>query len=295
MNKWLVGIPTYKRPASLEKTLDSLATQYEAPRFDVCIVDNDPAQSAKGIAEGFLGGLAITYLTEPRPGVVHVRNRLLQQASTYKSLAFLDDDEIAGPMWLFELSKAMDAYPGSIISGRVDYELETTQRNPELALLTFKRPNREPGDLLLTTGTGNSAIPIQLLPPNGRALRFDPRYAMIGGEDTHYYAELSKLGVQIRSWPAAAVQEIVPQDRTSREALKKRLRRSGHVNAMLALETRSRWRIAAAYGLRLCLGVPASFLASGKQRRARAIALTQSGLGGLDSLFSPAKRYYGEN
>ncbi|WP_432613284.1 glycosyltransferase family 2 protein [Dietzia maris] len=288
-----MGVPTYKRPDELDRALRSLVMQESSPKFDICIIDNDPTGSARKIAGNYAKDLHITYLTELRPGVVHVRNRLLMEAGSYDFLAFLDDDEVAATNWLAELRSAFEKYPNAVIAGRVDYCLSDKLQCSELAQLTFRRPSTHSGAVLRTTGTGNSAIPISSLSSEARSLRFDPKYSAVGGEDTQYFSKLANLGYDIRAWPRARVSEIVPPDRSAPDVIRKRLRRSGHVNAMLALEEDSRAKVGVAYLARLVAGCLFSLTSIKKERRARAIALRQSGLGGLDAVLSVSRHYYG--
>ncbi|MBN9271190.1 MAG: glycosyltransferase, partial [Mesorhizobium sp.] len=59
-----VCIATFRRPTELERLLEALCAQRGAPDFEVVVVDNDPQQSAKAIAERFSAAIALTYCHE---------------------------------------------------------------------------------------------------------------------------------------------------------------------------------------------------------------------------------------
>jgi hypothetical protein len=70
--------------------------------------------------------LNVRYLSEPRPGASYARNLALEQ-DLGEFAAWIDDDEIADPLWLSELMRALESRPGiDGVSGVVvPAELET--------------------------------------------------------------------------------------------------------------------------------------------------------------------------
>src|SRR5471032_84020 len=94
-----VCVSTRARPAGLEILLGSLAAQRDAPPFEVVVIDNDLAGSARPVADRFADCLTIVYDVEPVPGVSTARNRSVAR-SRAPLLAFIDDDERAEPGWL---------------------------------------------------------------------------------------------------------------------------------------------------------------------------------------------------
>src|SRR4051812_10471159 len=73
----VVCIPSFRRPAHLRKTLESLAAQRTARRFVVVVVENDAARSESvPVATEFLrsGGLHGLCVVEPCQGNVHAIN-----------------------------------------------------------------------------------------------------------------------------------------------------------------------------------------------------------------------------
>src|SRR5262245_65678342 len=71
-----------------------------------------------GSASGALAEPLPYPLCEPRPGISHARNAGVA-ASRGFYVAFLDDDEVASPLWLASLLAAMREYATDIVVGPV--------------------------------------------------------------------------------------------------------------------------------------------------------------------------------
>jgi rhamnopyranosyl-N-acetylglucosaminyl-diphospho-decaprenol beta-1,3/1,4-galactofuranosyltransferase len=89
---------TYQRPDEVKAYLEALATQTR--RVDtLLVVDNDPAESARAIVEGYdLDGTAIDYLATgdnlgPAGGIALGMNHVLETAADDEWVALLDDDD----------------------------------------------------------------------------------------------------------------------------------------------------------------------------------------------------------
>ncbi len=101
-------VPTFRRPEGLEIALDSLVTQKVGGReFEILVVDNDPAGSAKEFVTHYAkkSNIQIVYLHVPKPGVSNARNGALKRARG-RYIAWLDDDQEAGPNWISSLIRA---------------------------------------------------------------------------------------------------------------------------------------------------------------------------------------------
>src|SRR3546814_10239624 len=73
-----VVVPTFRRTASLRRTLGSCLRQcgIDPAAFEIVVVDNCPGGSARETVAAAAAGtpVAIRYVHEPRPGVSHARN-----------------------------------------------------------------------------------------------------------------------------------------------------------------------------------------------------------------------------
>src|SRR3546814_8565209 len=79
-----VVVPTFRRTASLRRTLGSCLRQcgIDPAAFEIVVVDNCPGGSARETVAAAAAGapVAIRYVHEPRPGVSHARNAEIGRA-----------------------------------------------------------------------------------------------------------------------------------------------------------------------------------------------------------------------
>ncbi|MEU3555392.1 glycosyltransferase [Streptomyces fragilis] len=105
-----VVVATRERPRQLARAVRSLLAQ-DHPDFDVVVVDNAPVTAAtRELVEGEFGG-RVRYVREPVPGLARAHNAGLAAASG-DVVAFTDDDVVADPRWLAELSVPFSGDPG---------------------------------------------------------------------------------------------------------------------------------------------------------------------------------------
>lgn len=116
-----VVVPTYRRAASLDRLLAGLARQRGAPSFEVLVVDNDPARSARAVVVAWARrGLMIPEpdLAESTPGAAAARNTGLRRARA-PIVAFLDDDVVPAPDWLAGIYEPLATGRAGVSAGRV--------------------------------------------------------------------------------------------------------------------------------------------------------------------------------
>ncbi len=230
-----VCVPTRRRPADLERMLASLAAQQGAPTFEVIIVDNDPAGSAKAVAERFAERLDIIYEVETVRGVSSARNRAVR-ASRAPLLAFIDDDEWAEPDWLSILHGAMADETIDAVIGLRDFVFDDDVPGYLRACGLFGLPDLPEGRDLAWWQTliGNSCLRRTALPDP--LSPFDPDLDEIGGEDSHLFAIIIDRGGRVVGAPRARTHERRTLGRTSiRGILGRALRAAGtHVEIVWA-------------------------------------------------------------
>jgi glycosyltransferase involved in cell wall biosynthesis len=207
-----VCIATRGRPAGLETLLSSLVAQRDAPAFEVIVVDNDPAGSARAVAARFTDRLAMTYATEATPGVSSARNRSVALSSA-PLLAFIDDDERAEPGWLAALNAKMSDPTVAAAVGVVHFIFaeDVPIHRRECAL--YKVLDFEDGQDLEWWGTwiGNSCLRRSRLPDP--VAPFDPSLNLIGGEDSHLFAAMIAKGARVVAARHALTYEYRSADR----------------------------------------------------------------------------------
>ncbi|MFE2277057.1 glycosyltransferase [Streptomyces sp. NPDC059454] len=104
-----VVVATRERAGQLARALDSLLAQ-EHPRFEVVVVDNAPVTDETRELVERKYGERVRYVCEPVPGLAVAHNRGLTEVRG-EVVAFTDDDVVADPRWLTELTAPFAADP----------------------------------------------------------------------------------------------------------------------------------------------------------------------------------------
>ena len=216
--KVVVGVITFRRPDGLAALLDGLSAlrfQTDAPELAFVVIDNDPEGSAHGVCEAASPALPgpVRYVAEPRPGLSVARNRgvaaAIEEGADY--LAFVDDDEVPRPGWLDELLRVARDHRADVVAGRV---LRRFEREPPDWVSRggfFLDPRLPTGSPVRIASTSNVLVANRVLtdvrPP------FDARFALSGGEDTHFFLRASLAGYRLVWADNAVVEERVPVER----------------------------------------------------------------------------------
>ncbi|KES08028.1 glycosyl transferase family 2 [Streptomyces toyocaensis] len=104
-----VVVATRERAGQLARALDSLLAQ-DHPRFEIVVVDNAPVTDGTRDLVERAYGERVRYVCEPVPGLAIAHNTGLA-AARGEVVAFTDDDVIADPRWLTELTAPFAADP----------------------------------------------------------------------------------------------------------------------------------------------------------------------------------------
>ncbi|MFG2678281.1 glycosyltransferase [Streptomyces sp. NPDC048392] len=104
-----VVVATRERADRLARALDSLLAQ-DHPDFDVVVVDNAPLTGETRELVERKYGERVRYVCEPVPGLAVAHNRGLALVRG-QVVAFTDDDVVADPRWLSELTAPFAADP----------------------------------------------------------------------------------------------------------------------------------------------------------------------------------------
>ncbi|GGW63008.1 glycosyltransferase family 2 protein [Streptomyces galilaeus] len=105
-----VVIATRERADRLAHALDSMLAQ-DHPDFEIVVVDNAPVTDATRLLVERKYAERVRYVTEPVPGLAVAHNTGLA-AARGDVVAFTDDDVVADPHWLTELTAPFAADPG---------------------------------------------------------------------------------------------------------------------------------------------------------------------------------------
>ncbi len=234
-----VCICTYKRPGMLKRALEGvLAQEGVHPAFclEIVVVDNDSRESAREIIKEItsITPVRIIYDCEPEKNIALARNRALQNAMG-NLIAFLDDDEIPTKKWLFHLYNTLYEYGADGVLGPVIpyYPPEAPgwlQKSDMFERRRFPTGTKlRPRD----TRTGNVLAKSEIF----RAVDFDPRFGLTGGEDVDFFEKQIQLGRRFVWCDEAKVFEIQPRERWSKKYFIRRAIRTGVTSGRRAAET----------------------------------------------------------
>jgi succinoglycan biosynthesis protein ExoM len=223
-----VCIATYKRPERLGALLDDLVAQQRRP-FEVVVVDNDAAGSARAVVERRIAAGApfpIHYDIQPLKNISLTRNRTVELAHG-DWLAFVDDDERAPPNWLSDLAETAARHGADGVLGPVEPIV------PKDAPAWIRRGAFYDWARMKT----GAVIPLNKLRFGnvllcGALLRtdeppFDPGYGLTGGEDGDLLGRLFQRGARLIWCDEALVHEPVERSRLSLRWLMLRALRGG--------------------------------------------------------------------
>lgn len=214
---------------ALLKSLSALELREPVPEISIIITNNDPsdlvpATIAKETQKET--NFEIVYLDESRRGLSFPRNRALDYATPkFDFIAFIDDDSTADPQWLQALLDAQQETTGDVITGPVlpNYEIEPPDWIQKGGFFApVQRPNKS---MLKRAYTNNILIQSQFL--RDTQIRFNPDFALVGGEDTLFSRQMAQQGARIFWASNALVHDDVPAARITESWLKMRHKRTG--------------------------------------------------------------------
>tara|TARA_Y100000052_G_scaffold23793_2_gene25774 strand:- start:35970 stop:36896 length:927 start_codon:yes stop_codon:yes gene_type:complete len=220
-----VVIPTFRRPAGLERAVSSVLKQegVDCSKLDVLVVDNDPDASARPVVDTFQGSnIPVRYCHEPNPGVANARNAAIENVQS-DLIIFLDDDQSAPPHWVAAFLDLFDAHEPIISFGPVETVLPDSVSKHIAYLKAFfaRKGPKSSGVYDTYYGCGNSMFDLSRLRSNEPM--FDTRFNETGGEDDRLFDRISRKGHDFGWAHEAWVNEHVPAHRAT---LKYTLRRT---------------------------------------------------------------------
>jgi succinoglycan biosynthesis protein ExoM len=235
-----ICICTFHRPAVIE-ALRSLSQQEacDGTRVRVIVADNAADTVAREHIEGAARALNLdcTYVHAPARNISIARNACLD-ASTAEWLAFLDDDEIASPIWLSALLREAACGHWDAVLGPVQAVYsEAAPAWVRAGNFHSTRPVFVRGRI--ETGyTGNVLIRRSVIAREG--LRFRTELGRTGGEDEDFFNRLRDAGGRIGFAQGALAYEAIPVQRATLQWLLRRNFRAGQTyGARLRMQSRS--------------------------------------------------------
>jgi len=208
---------TYNRCQLFTKALDSLAAQsLPCPdEWEVLVVDNNSDDQTRAVAEEYSRRSPgrFRYLFEPQPGKSHALNAGIREGRG-EILAFIDDDVIAEPTWLQNLTRNLHGPEWAGAGGPILPE-QSFSPPPWLAVndlrsfapLAFLDFGPQSGPLPEPPFGTNMAFRRETFKKcGGGRTDLGPRpNSMTRGEDTEFGARVLAAGLLLRYEPSARV------------------------------------------------------------------------------------------
>lgn len=125
-------ICTYNRSQNLPALIQKLEQQerIEELNWDVVVIDNNSSDDTKNVVQSITqhSKLNIRYIFEEKQGTSYARNRGINDTDSLY-LAFIDDDILVSPMWLYHIYQPISQQNYDVIAGRI--HLDQIQKLPK--------------------------------------------------------------------------------------------------------------------------------------------------------------------
>lgn len=235
-----VAVATYLRPRDIDRCvssllgeIDRLAADRDDVVADVLVVDNDGQASARDVVATYAAE-GVRYVVEARAGISAARNRALDECGESHLLIFIDDDEEPVQGWLGHLLAAREDFGTAAVAGRVVSNFDDIDDEWLVAGQFFRRRTLPTGTPVKVAATNNLLLDLRVVRRLG--LRFDDRYGLSGGGDTHFTRSLVKAGERIVWCDEAVMIDHVPAQRLTRDWVLARARRMGNTEVVVDLD-----------------------------------------------------------
>lgn len=244
----VIGIPTYRRPKSLRRLLDSIsALRNEDAQVTVLVADNDVG--TQGGIQVVVDLSAADYpfkliaFAVPERGLASVRNALLEKGFDGLGadfVAMIDDDERVEADWLAALLEMQADTNADVVFGAIFAEFERTPPKWTRGQSIYWGNRYEAGPAEVVPGSG-SILLSRRIHQDFRA-RFDDRFSLMGGEDSEFFARIGSMGATFAHAPSAVSHEFVGVSRMTRNWALQRAFRIGCTDMhVLRLHGLSSW------------------------------------------------------
>ncbi|MEM6460638.1 MAG: glycosyltransferase family 2 protein [Pseudomonadota bacterium] len=231
--KICVGLPTRGRGEMFVAALDSLAKQKLDGNLSltVIVVENDPVDSLSDKIQCYDNAspdIRFRYVHVRDTGISNARNAALnfakQEGADY--LAFIDDDEVADEQWISSLYRELKERKLNLVGGpmrifsrsqpplfRQRLILDCLIRRSIRKELQARgyRDNGKDGRIMLCTNNWMADLDFVC----AKNLRFQPRFNLVGGEDSCFFTEAKEHNATTGWAPDAIVYEEQPVERLS--------------------------------------------------------------------------------
>jgi succinoglycan biosynthesis protein ExoM len=217
----VVAVPSFRRPAGLERLLTALEALETDARVSVLVADNDTDnREASAVCEklrsrGYRWPLDCIIAQER--GIAQARNALVDHIllhSEAELVAMLDDDEWPHAGWLDGFLSVQRATGADALHGAVLREFESTPGRRAVACHGLAPMRNKTGIVTMIEGTSNVLVSRACFEGLAKPC-FDPDFALSGGEDRDFFERLRRQGKRFAWADAAIAYAWVPASRAS--------------------------------------------------------------------------------
>ncbi len=202
MTDIVIGIPSFRRPESLERLLNAIDVLKTDAKVTVLIVDNDAEKreavsvSAKISARGYRWPL----------------DAVVKHPCDF--IAMIDDDEEPDAGWLAEMSRVQAQTGADALNGQTRRVFERDPGGWAVHCDGVSDTFAPTGSIALIEGTGNLLARRSLF-ESMSAPWFDPAFGFTGGEDKDFFVRAKARGARFAWANDAIVYDHVPQSRAN--------------------------------------------------------------------------------
>lgn len=235
----VVTIPTFRRPAHLLRTLESVHNQQTALRVAIIVMENEAqdragAQAASPLfAAGERTGLVI--IAHDRGNCNAYNAGWVTALAKFENalfIAVIDDDELADPQWIEQLTACQKIHNVAFVGGP---QLPVFEGNPpqkwrKHPVFTPHYGATGPVDILYSSG--NLLLTTDVLRTMPRPF-LDLAFNFTGGGDADFMRRAKAEGYTFAWCKEAAVRETIPENRVTRAWITSRALRNGQLSALI--------------------------------------------------------------
>ncbi len=248
----VITLPTYKRPAHLMETLDSLLRQRTSRPYAIIVMDNDAElrEGSNAVRARFHGGAVngLLIIANERGNCSAYNagwDTAMRSFPNLKAVAVIDDDEIADPHWLDTLCSAAEQLGADIVGGPQIPAFEGGNNHPMAAHPVFAPPYAQTGLVPALYSSGNLLVSRNVLD----AFRFpwlDTRFNFLGGGDSDFLSRARAKGFRLAWCNEAIIRETIPARRLEWDWVRARAIRNGVISTLVEKRRRSAEKLGAA-------------------------------------------------
>jgi glycosyltransferase involved in cell wall biosynthesis len=229
-----VIICTYNRDKYLYNALKSIAeNDFPCNSYEIVLVNNNSIDNTETECQRFQANfpdINFRYFVELQQGLSHARNRGIKEAHG-DFFVFLDDDSFVKKNYLANLDKNLKLYPDMLaFGGKITPLFESGKTPAWLSKWTYswvsaidlgnKSVLFENNKYPIGANMGISKRSVEVIgffnPQLGRSQK-----KLLAGEEKDFFYRLKKLKGDIRYLPDIEVEHVIPENRTTKEYIKR--------------------------------------------------------------------------